>query len=205
MKRIFAALAVVLSMAWAVPAAAQSFQWGVTGGLNVSKLKVKGDYKGTFSSDNRSGWYFGPKIEISLPLGIGFDGAVEYSQRRLYMPDQTADTYRSLEIPINLRYSLGLGKLASVYIATGPQFGFGVGHTKWGNLANTFDKSNMNTTWNVGAGVKLFKHLEAGVGYNFAVGKLGTALMPSGWMGSSDAVELDYKTNTFQVQVAYLF
>lgn len=216
MKKIMAIAALVLGTAWAAPAAAQGFQWGVVGGLNLSKISVKGDYKSNLSSDNRTGWYFGPKVSFTLPLGLGFDGALEYSQRRLTMENpsgEASDTYRTLEIPINVRYNIGLGKLASVYVATGPQFGFGLGHMGWDNLLGStedgkpgaFSKSNMNTTWNVGAGLKLLGHLDVGVGYNFAIGKVGSTLIPSGWQGSSQDYELEYKTNTFQVQVAYMF
>ena len=65
----------------------------------------------------------------------------------------------------------------------------------------------MNTTWNIGAGVRLFKHLEASVGYNFALSKAGKAIFNNlgGSTGNSDDYELKYKTNTFQLQVAYMF
>lgn len=219
MKRIYAAVALTFAVAWTVPAVAQSFQWGVVGGLNLSKISAKGSGENLLSSDNRSGWYFGPKVYVSLPVGLAFDGAVEYSQRRLNM-DWVDDgevypqskTYRSIEIPINVRYNIGIGKLASVYLATGPQFGFNLGNMHWDNVLGdsdtdkaTFSKSNMNTTWNIGAGVKLLGHLEVGVGYNFGIGNIGKAILPAGVVGTSEDVELEYKTNTFQVQVAYMF
>lgn len=212
MKKIIAIAVLAIGAAWTAPALAQGFQWGVVGGLNLSKISIKGDYKANFNSDNRAGWYVGPKVSFSLPLGLGFDGAVQYSQRRLNagldQRDGKSDTYRSIEIPVNVRYNIGLGRLASIYIATGPQFGFGLGNMHWDNLldeAGGFSKSNMNTTWNVGGGFKLLGHLDVGIGYNFAIGKMGSAIIPSGWQGSSQDVELEYKTNTFQVQVAYLF
>lgn len=217
MKKIIAIVALALGTACAAPALAQGFQWGVVGGLNLSKISIKGDYKANLSSDNRTGWYIGPKVSFSLPLGLGFDGAVEYSQRRLNMGldgrDDISDTYRSIEIPVNVRYNIGLGKLASVYLATGPQFGFGLGNMHWDNLlgdngnghGGAFSKSNMNTTWNVGGGLKLLGHLDVGIGYNFAIGKIGSTIIPSGWQGHSQDEKLEYKTNTFQVQVAYMF
>jgi len=219
MKRIYAIAALTLALAWAAPAAAQSFQWGVVGGLNLSKISAKGSGKDLLSSDNRSGWYFGPKVYFSLPVGVAIDGSVQYSQRRLNMDlvDDgevlpRSETYRSIEIPINVRYNIGLGKLASVYIATGPQFGFNMGNMHWDNLIgdsetekSAFSKSNMNTTWNIGAGVKVLGHLEVGVGYNFGIGNIGKTILPAAAVGTNEDVELEYKTNTFQVQVAYMF
>ena len=205
MKGMKIRLAVLLlSLGVIAPAAAQKFQWGLTGGLNLSKMKVSGDLETVrqFDSANRTGWYIGPKVAFSTILGIGFDAAVEYSQRDLEINNET-EAYRTLEIPINLRYNIGLGDAAAIYVATGPQFGFALKNMAWSQtVATNFSKNNVNTTWNVGAGVRLLKHLEVGLGYNFAIGKVGKAIVPT---GDSRDVELEYKANTFQVQVAYLF
>ena len=80
---------------------------------------------------------------------------------------------------------------------------------KFNNLGtgNNFSRENLNTTWNIGAGVRLLKHLEASVGYNFALGKAGKAILNGvgASEGESQDLELKYKTNTFQVQLAYMF
>lgn len=225
MKKILLSLLLAAAgLLVAAPARAQLFKFGVVTGMNLSKLSIKGD-KGAVSnalnqvldSENRAGWYVGPKIWINTPLGIGVDGALQYSQRRLDTP-AGSDTYRSLEIPVNLRYNIGLGSIASVYVSTGPQFGFNVGGMDgedWlntavggltGNGSAVFKKSNMNTTWNVGAGIKLLGHLELGVGYNFGIGNVGkTVIDLSGYGSALGEAEVEYKTNTFQVQAAYIF
>ena len=221
MKKILSIITLcIVAVALALPAQAQSFSWGITGGLNMTKLKMYGSFKEAsrdFQSDNKCGWYIGPKVEFNTVLGIGVDAALEYSQRDLNisttdvngMPTSESEKYRTIEIPVNLRYNIGLGKLASVYVATGPQFGFALNNMKWGNIGSgdNFSRSNLNTTWNIGAGVRLLKHLEVGVGYNFALGKAGKAMFQSvgGTVGSNQDYQLKYKTNTFQVQVAYLF
>ena len=192
MKGMKIRLAVLLlSLGVIAPAAAQKFQWGLTGGLNLSKMKVSGDLETVrqFDSANRTGWYIGPKVAFSTILGIGFDAAVEYSQRDLEINNET-EAYRTLEIPINLRYNIGLGDAAAIYVATGPQFGFALKNMAWSQTVATNFR------------VRLLKHLEVGLGYNFAIGKVGKAIVPT---GDSRDVELEYKANTFQVQVAYLF
>lgn len=205
--------AVLLVMAATLTAQAQSFSYGITAGLNLSKLKLSGSAKSTLgsniSSDNRAGWFIGPKVEFNTVIGLGLDAALEYSQRKLNITNDISktsesETYRTIEVPINLRYNIGFGKKLGVYIATGPQFGFALQNMKWGNLGtgNNFSKNNMNTTWNVGAGVRVLSHLEAGIGYNFALGKIGKSYVTE---GTSDDYQLEYKTNTFQVQLTYLF
>lgn len=206
-------LALMLALFTALPTAAQSLDWGIVAGLNLTKLKFSGSGAGTVTdnlkSGNRAGWYVGPKIAFNTVIGLGIDAAVEYSQRELeidYNGQAESEIYRTLEIPINLRYNFGFGKKAGLYIATGPQFGFAFQNMSWDNLGsgNNFDRSNLNTTWNVGAGLRLLNHLEIGIGYNFALGKAGKAIMGKN-AGSSNDYELEYKTNTFQVQLAYMF
>lgn len=198
LKKIFTALALLLSFAWATPASAE-LKFGVVGGLNLSKMSFSGSDKSLLSSDNRCGWYIGPKAQFTLPIiGLGLDASIQYSQRRLNVDaqgDGESQTYKSIEVPINVRYDLGLGSMASVYIATGPQFGFNCDKS----LFRDWDISvkDANVTWNVGVGVTLLSHLQVGAGYNFAVGK---------WAESKDPdYDLNVKANTWQVQVAYLF
>lgn len=207
MRKIIFSLFVVLSMCFATQASAFGFDWGVTGGMNLTKMNLKGDMKQVFKSENRAGWFIGAKANLSLALGFGLDGALVYSQQKynvtgaehgLYSMSETA---RSFEVPINVKYSIGLGSLAAVYLATGPQFGFNIGDKTWYNGA--FERENMTTSWNVGVGAKLLGHLDLGVSYNFGIGKVGEAVAKEvyGVEWKND----DSKANTFQVQLTYYF
>lgn len=215
MKKIIMTLTLLFSLAYATPAAAFGFDWGVTGGLNYTKLNFKGDLKHSLKSENRAGWFIGPKVNLSLIAGFGVDASLLYSQRRFSVIDKEegyagdSKTQRSIEIPVNLKYSIGLGSIANVYVATGPQFGFNVGNHSWRfsdpDEYGMFSTENMTTTWNIGAGVKLLGHLDVGVGYNFALGNIGKSILSETagqqYVGRSS----DYKANTFQVQATYYF
>ncbi|MBR1712484.1 MAG: PorT family protein [Alloprevotella sp.] len=212
MKRNLFTLALLLTLAAATPAQA-GIEFGIMAGMNMSKVNFK-DLDRNFSASNRYGFYVGPKVNVNV-LGFGADAALLYNQKRLNLGDDYSRTIRSVEIPINARYTLGLGSLASVYAATGPQFGFNVGQTKWTKLFSgedtTFERKNMNVSWNVGVGAKLAKHVEIGLTYNIALSKYAKTINRVSKLagGSDDAVTVpanyDFKTNTFQVQVAYLF
>ena len=207
MKKIFATILVTLTLLLGVQPAKAQLSFGVVGGLNLSKLSYD-NLSSNLTSDNRCGWYIGPKVEFKVPLiGLGVDAAVEYSQRRLNGEVETgtstvssSTTLKTIEIPINLRYSIGLASLASLYVATGPQFGFNVGDKKWNwnnitGAADGFELKKSNVTWNIGAGVKLLSHLEVGVGYNIALSKFAKKYAGDG----------NFKSNTWQFQVAYMF
>ena len=118
----------------------------------------------------------------------------------------------AIAVPLNFRYTFGLGKIAAVYAATGPQFGFNVGSTEWKHVFDggdtTFKRENMNVSWNIGAGVKLLKHLEIGLSYNIAITKYAKVLSIVGSEAEEFAKspkDYNFKTNTFQIQAAYLF
>lgn len=213
-------IALLLAFVGTVAAQAQSFSYGITAGYNLTKLTFSGSAKENFSSDNKPGWFIGPKVEFNTVIGLGMDASLQYSQRKLNIcenmyeasddildNDSHSETYRTIEIPINVRYNVGLGKMASVFVYTGPQFGFPLQSMKWKDFGTglNFSKEKMNTTWNIGAGVRLLKHLEANVGYNFALSKAGSAILNNFGVETGSGKSLKYRTNTFQVQVAYMF
>lgn len=194
MKKLLSTLMVIACLALAIPAQAQ-IKFGVKAGLNVSKLHLS---ENIVSKDNRAGFFVGPTAEFTLPLlGLGIDGSVLYNQFGVDSEKGTS-TKKSIEIPINLRWTVGFSSLVGAYVAVGPQFGFNVGD-RWFNEVCEFKKNT--TSFNVGAGLKLLGHLQVGATYNFA-------LKDNGKIHDDDIEDLatiGFKQNTWQVSVAYLF
>ena len=194
MKKLLSTLMVIACLALAIPAQAQ-IKFGVKAGLNVSKLHLS---ENIVSKDNRAGFFVGPTTEFTLPLlGLGIDGSVLYNQFGVDSEKGTS-TKKSIEIPINLRWTVGFSSLVGAYVAVGPQFGFNVGD-RWFDEVCEFKKNT--TSFNVGAGLKLLGHLQVGATYNFA-------LKDNGKIHDDDIEDLatiGFKQNTWQVSVAYLF
>ena len=119
MKKIFSAFMIaVCCMLMAMPAQAQLLKWGVKGGVNMTKIDWDGGYKG--NKDNSTGFFIGPMAEFTIPIvGLGVDGALLFSQRGKDEVKQTG-----LEVPVNLKYTIGLGSLLGIYVAAGPDFFF---------------------------------------------------------------------------------
>lgn len=190
-----AALLVAVCTLTVLPAQAQ-LKFGVKGGLNITSLSLSKDIA---KSDNRTGFFIGPMAEFTLPIvGLGVDAAVLYSQSRAQMnygKGAIADNLKSLEVPINLKWTFGLGSLASGFIAAGPQFGWNVGNSSF--VEDAIQLKNNFTTFNVGVGAKFLRHFQAGVNYNFSLGKVGEVL--------GDEELLKIKRKTWQISVAYLF
>ena len=169
MKKIFSTLVIMVCLLLAVPAQAQ-VKFGLKGGLDVSKLDNK-------VGDNTTGFFVGPMVDVTLPIiGLGIDVAALYSQSGLDVNNKNSEKLKSVEIPVNLKWTLGLGSTLGVYVAAGPQFGFSI-NDGWKQLMEESNKSFVSV--NVGAGLKLLRHLQVGVNYNIGASKLGDMIVES--------------------------
>ena len=202
MKKIISIVAVMVCFFLAIPAQAQMLKFGVKGGVNVSKVTFS---KNVYKGDNRTGFYVGPTAELTIPLaGLGIDVAALYNQAEAKFNGmgsdltETTEKMKSIEIPVNLKWTVGLGSMLSVFAAAGPQFGFNVGD---GHYADNFDMKTCYTSFNVGGGVKLFRHIQAGINYNFGISRLAKSI--SHKVGAN-AVG-DMKRKTWQMSLAYMF
>ena len=198
MKKIFSALLVAVCICMAMPAQAQ-INFGVKGGLNLSKASFS---KADFKKDNFTGFFIGPMAEFKIPVvGLGLDGALLFSQRGIEV-EGTKIKQNGLDIPINLKYNIGLGSLLGVYLAAGPDFYFDFEKNKqvWDadDYRRRTDKKRTEVGINLGAGVKLVNHLQVGFNYNIPLGDSAKLI-------DSDAESASYKTKTWQVSIAYLF
>lgn len=207
MKKLFTLIVLVAATYFAVPANAQ-LKFGIKGGLNITDMSLSKD---VFETSNRTGFFIGPTIKFTLPIvGLGIDASALYDQREgelnVAADDNTIVStklkQKSINIPINLRYDIGLGSLAAVYLAAGPQFGFNVGdknQSLYEDVVN-WRLNSSNFSVNVGAGIMLLSHLQIGANYNIVCGKTGEITILDG----AKSV-LRGRSNTWQISAAYYF
>ncbi len=212
MKKYVSLIMLAVALMFAQQADAQ-LQFGVKGGLNVSKISFNQDL---FDSSNRSGWFLGPTMKLSTPiLGLGLDASALYEQKSSQVENtkvqsgETTINQKSVIIPVNVRWGFGLGSMASMFVFAGPQFGFNVGKdeftwTSREDYQNTFQLKKSNLSVNVGAGVSLLKHLQVTANYSIATGKTGEAKVSKVIDDTYDTITTG-KANAWQVSVAYFF
>ena len=173
----------------AIPAQAQ-FSWGIKGGVNLasndfSELKGMSNKEQILNTDNYSGFFIGPKAEVRVPfLGLGLEAAALYSQKGMTIDKGESFKQNSFLIPLNVKYAFGLGNIANIFVAAGPEFGFNMGETskvinniivgedgqKSGDIkAYVLEKSTLSI--NVGVGATLLNHLQVALNYNMPWGK----------------------------------
>ena len=198
MKKILTVVVLFAALMTVVPAKAE-VKFGLKGGLNLTSISLDAN---AISKSNQAGFFIGPTFKFTIPIvGLGFDASALYDQRKAEV-DDTSIKQQSIQIPINLRYGIGLGSTASIYFFAGPQFGFNVGDkdikTDVGNW--TFKSSNISA--NVGLGLMLLRHLQISANYNFGLGKTGE--LEQDIPGAIKSID-DGKLNAWQIGVAYFF
>ena len=116
MKKIFGALMIAICIAMAMPAQAQ-IHFGVKGGLNLSKASFS-NVSENFKKDNFTGFFIGPMAEFNIPIvGLGVDASLLFAQRGIKVSEGNDDItvkQNGIDIPVNLKYTIGLGSLASI-------------------------------------------------------------------------------------------
>jgi len=160
-----------------------------------------------FNTDNKLGWYVGPTLQVSLPIGgLGVDISGFYNQRKYEINGETIKQ-QSILVPVNARLNLGIGSAGGLYVAAGPQFAFNIGDDefKWNmeNAENTFQLKKSAFSVNLGAGLYLSENFEVGFTYNIALGSTADA----SWKSATDAVlhNDDTKPKSWQVSAALFF
>ena len=201
MKKIFTTIVLMAAMLVAIPAKA-GINFGIKGGYNITNFSFSED---VIAKDNQQGFFIGPSLKIGIPvLPIGFEIAALYDQRDAKLEGEKI-SQKSINIPINVRYELGLGDMAGIYVAAGPQFGFNIGDKSFSfdDVAD-YKLKDSNLSINLGAGVRLVKHLEIGFNYNIALGKTGEFNVING-AGEALGINGNGKANAWQISAAYYF
>lgn len=210
MKKIILSMCLLAAAMMGTTASAKTFGWGVTAGMNVSKIDWD-DLEGT-KPEADNGWYLGVTGMVSLPIvGFGVDGSIVYSQEAVDPGVKGVDSEMAnyISVPVHLRYDFNLpavNKVVVPFVMAGPQFNFAISDIDFeqeiGGLKTkeVMEKAN-NWRLDLGVGAILLNHLQVTYSYGIPMGqteakiKTGTAI---------EAVQ-KYKLGAHRVGVAYYF
>lgn len=192
-------------------------KFGLKGGLNVTSMSLDKDK--LLDTENQAGFFIGPTVKFTLPIvGLGIDASALYDQREAKIKGdingnkvETSSKLKTqaINVPINVRYGVGLGSVANVFLFAGPQFGFNVGDKNQSLLkdAAEWKLKSSNFSVNVGLGFTVLSHLQVSANYNIACGKTGDVTVSDA--AGATLQELigknGGKANAWQVGVAYYF
>jgi opacity protein-like surface antigen len=204
MKKILTIIAIAC-IAFATPSQAQ-VKFGLKGGLNLTSISTDNVLGGT---SNKAGFFIGPTVKISLPVtGLSVDGSALYDQRTAKIKNADANVkLQTIQIPINIRYGIGLSSAVNLFAFAGPQFGFNIGDksrdlNEGGKVGGKWSLKSSNISGNIGIGATVFSKLQITANYNFQLSKSSEVeYEPNGGPKQYGKA----KFNTWQLGLGYFF
>ena len=206
MKKMMKMAVLAAALTLSANASAQT-KLGLKGGINTSEVSVNDD---VWKTDNRLGFFIGPTVKFTLPIvGLGMDISALYEKRESKMKSEDGKlgsvvSREQLAIPINARYSFGLGETANIFLFAGPQVAFNLGKKDKEIVPEVADWTlkSSNFSINLGIGCTLANHLQATIGYNIALGKTGEVELSTKGVEASKK-KYDGRSNAWQLGGAY--
>lgn len=133
-----------------------------------------------FEATNRSGFFVGPSMLLSVPhINVGLDVSLLYDQRQLTPEygneDNVTIRRHSFSLPVNVRFKLlNMGASNYVFAFVGPQVNFNINdehieltaYKDW-----TLRRSELSG--NIGVGIILLDRLQVSVNFNTDLGMTG--------------------------------
>ncbi len=197
MKKIFSSILVLVALLVASPATAKTFGFGVTGGLNVSKLDLDG-------AKNNTGWFAGLSAKVTIPVvNLGVDGSFLFTQEKLEVEGAGSDNINYLSIPINLRYDLQLPAISKVFIPyayMGPQFDYAL-NDDLKLEGGSWDVKSASWRANFGIGAILLNHVQISYAYSLPLSDSYKSSVAAGLWDSATKT----KVETHKVSLTYFF
>lgn len=199
---VFAALLVAL------PARGQEklLNIGVKGGITLSSIDFgeSSVFKGV--EQNYTGFFVGPAVEVNVPLiGLGFDGAVMFSKR-----GDNEFKQQGIEIPLNLKYTIGLTNSLGLFVTAGPDFFYtfndGDSYTL-NSILGKVENEKSQVSLNLGFGLRFSNHLRLGANYLIPMGDSFSFKRATDVLGDeiSDESEMKAKYRNWQIALTYYF
>ena len=187
MMRILVAAFVMMI---AMTATAQT-RFGIIAGIVIENEMPSEDEK---KNNNQVGYTAGAIVDFELPVqGLGLEAGAKYTKHTYGKPSM--EQY-SVDVPIHVRYRLEVPvveKVVAPYAFTGPSVSAGVSNKMPTRLSDV----KMSLSWNVGAGVQMFKHVRVAATYSIQVSKTDVV--------NNGSLVRGKKGNCWTISASYMF
>lgn len=205
---------------------AQGLHFGLKAGVLGNKANVSG-MRNQFKEESLTGFQVGPMLQYQTGFhGIALDFSLLYVQRGVKLTNtsngrSTDIRTQSIDIPIELKWEMGISDDFDLFLGAGPSFSFWVDEDNWGRklahiAVDAIDKDLSSMGWrstevglNLGGGVKIVKHLMVSCYYN--IGLTQSAKHNIGG-NKHDAIDqifdgdvFESKNRYWQLSLAYVF
>ena len=187
MRRILVAAFVMMI---AMTATAQT-RFGIIAGIVIENEMPSEDEK---KNNNQIGYTAGAIVDFELPVqALGLEAGAKYTKHTYGKPSMEES---SVDVPVHVRYRLEVPvveKVVAPYAFTGPSVSAGVSNKMPTRLSDV----KMSLSWNVGAGVEMFKHVRVAATYSIQVSKTDVV--------NNGSLVRGKKGNCWTISASYMF
>ena len=216
----------VLLVAFPLNGMSQGLHFGLKGGVLGNKASVSG-MSSDFKEENLTGFQVGPMAQYQTGFyGITLDFSLLYVQRGVKLTNR--ETHRtgdirtqSIDIPIELKWEMGLSDYFDLFLGLGPSFSFIIDKDNWARefthiAADILNKDLGSMGWrssevgfNLGGGVKIMRHLMLSCYYNIGLTSSVKYHLNGDVHGAIDDIfdgdVVESKNRYWQLSLAYIF
>lgn len=166
-----ATLMAVMGLISAAPATAQ-VKLGFKGGITTCELK---DKNSILDSNKHTAYTGGLMLDLNIPkvnLGLEVSAMYRFSKNNKISESSESSKRHVIDIPVYVRYRLAIPaveKIVAPIVFTGPNISLVV---KDDSKIKDPEDSRARLSWDVGAGVDLFKHVRLTASYGIGMNKV---------------------------------
>lgn len=216
MKKVICLLS-LLACLFPVTGMAQGLHFGLKAGVLGNKADIHG-MSSQIKEENQTGFQVGPMLQYQTGFyGLALDFSLLYVQRGVKLTNtangaSTDVKTQSIDIPIELKWEMGISDNFDLFLGVGPSFSFLVDEDNWGRklahiAVDVIDKDLSSMGWrstevgiNLGGGVKIVNHLMLSCYYN-----IGLTQSAKHHIGGNkhDAIDLIFDGDVFESKNRY--
>lgn len=221
----FVQLILVMILLFPTQMDAQGLHIGLKGGVLGNKASVTG-ISSKFKEDNLTGFQVGPMAQYQTGFyGITLDFSLLYVQRGVKLTNRESHRKadirtQSIDIPIELKWEMGLSEPFDLFIGVGPSFSFLIDKDNWARefthiAVDVVSKDLSSLGWrstevgfNVGGGVKIMQHLMLSCYYNIGLTSSAKQHVHNVHGAIDDIFDgnvFESKNRYWQLSLAYIF
>ena len=146
-------------------------RFGVKAEVGINKPSLS---KEVYSVENMNTFKIGPTVEFMLPvMDFGIDASLLYSNEKMKVKDFKADksltevSSHYIDVPVNLKYKMGIISPLKVYLAAGPyaQFKVAGDEFKLDVITDKVEEKKFQAWINLGLGADVINRVQVGFNY----------------------------------------
>ncbi len=180
MKKNFITFIMLIAFVAVSSTAGAQVKFGVRGEVGLNKPTFTGSgILENFRVENMNTFKIGPTVEYNMPfIGLGVDASLLYSNEKMNVQNEINGNVlneiasvqsHNLELPVNLKYKVGIISILKGYVAAGPFIGVNLSNDDFKDLekvTTNIEQKKFQAGLNFGFGAEVINRVQLGFNYH---------------------------------------